>query len=103
MIESLHHRVFTNGNKIGWTLLSNHGHVLLSIYRNPHSRLRDVAIEVGITERAVQKIVCELQAAGFLEIYKVSRNNAYGINCDAQMRHPLEHGKTIGSLLECLK
>ena len=40
-----------------WTIFSNHGHVLVCLARNSSARLRDVALDVGITERAVQKIV----------------------------------------------
>jgi len=90
-------------NHIGWTLLSNHGHVLVCLYRNPKARLRDVAIEVGITERAVQRIVCDLESAGFLKITKVSRNNSYELITGAKMRHPLEHEIPIGDLLRLLR
>ena len=47
-----------------WTFLSNHGHVLLCIAQEPEIRLRDVAERVGITERAVQRIVADLEDAG---------------------------------------
>ena len=44
-----------------WTFLSNHGRVLLVIAEDPDVRLRDVAASVGITERAVQMIVADLE------------------------------------------
>jgi len=90
-------------NQIGWTLLSNHGHVLVYLYRHPHARLREVALEVGITERAVQRIVSDLELAGFLAIRKISRNNTYEVNIDARMRHPLEKNIPIGDLLRMLR
>ena len=40
-----------------WTLLSNHGYVLLCIADDADTRLRDIAMRVGITERAVFGIV----------------------------------------------
>ena len=89
--------------QIGWTLLSNHGHVLLCLSRNPQLRLRDVALEVGITERAVQRIVADLEQCGFLTIQKVSRNNSYKVNSKATMRHPLEKDICIGEFLRFLQ
>jgi predicted transcriptional regulator len=66
-----------------WTLFSNHGHVLVCLARDSEARLRDVASDVGITERAVQKIVHELQQAGFVSIRKHGRCNRYEINTRA--------------------
>ena len=43
--------------KQNWTFLSNHAHVLICLYRDPTVRLRDLAFNVGITERAVISII----------------------------------------------
>lgn len=82
-----------------WTLFSNHGHVLVSLARNKEARLRDVAEAVGITERAVQKIVRELQQAGFIDISKHGRCNRYEISTRKSLRHELEAQCTVGRLL----
>ena len=60
-----------------WTIFSNHGHVLLYLANDPDARLRDVAQSVGITERAVQKIVRDLQDGGIITISKHGRRNRY--------------------------
>ncbi len=60
-----------------WTFLSNHGHVLVCLARDPDSRLRDVASRVGITERAVQKILGDLEAAGIVRRERHGRRNRY--------------------------
>jgi DNA-binding MarR family transcriptional regulator len=86
----------------GWTFLTNHMHVLLCLYRNPNSTLREVAVRVGITERMVQKIVAELVAAGFTEVTRVGRRNSYSIRPDLKLRHPLEAHHSIGELLRLL-
>ena len=83
-----------------WTLFSNHGHVLVCLTRDSEVRLRDVASDVGITERAVQKIVHELQQAGFISIRKHGRCNRYEINTRKSMRHELEAQCTVGRLLQ---
>jgi predicted transcriptional regulator len=87
----------------GWTFVTNHTQVLLCIARDPDVRLRDVAVEVGITERAVQRIVSDLIEAGFLERRRVGRRNQYVVNEGGLMRHPAQLGREIGDLLELLK
>jgi len=82
-----------------WTFFSNYGHVLVCLARNREARLRDVALEVGITERAVQKIVRDLQNAGFLTVSKQGRCNRYQINKRKALRHSLESHCTVGKLL----
>ncbi|GIE77266.1 ArsR family transcriptional regulator [Actinoplanes philippinensis] len=82
-----------------WTFLTNHAHVLLAIAGEPTSRLRDVAASVGITERAAQAIVADLEAAGYLRRSRVGRRNEYTINPSGQFRHPVESGHQIGELL----
>lgn len=86
----------------GWTFLTNHSHVLLSLYRNPDITLREVAILVGITERMVQKIVSELVDAGYLSITRVGRRNSYKLNLTIKLRHPLESHRSIGDVLRIL-
>ena len=86
-----------------WTFLSNHAHVLLCIFRNPDTRLRDIAGDVGITERAVQRIVVELEHAGVLEREKRGRRNHYLLHGDVPLRHPLEDHRTVDDLLRLLK
>ena len=82
-----------------WTYLSNHAHVLVCLARDPHSRLRDVAASVGITERAVQKIVDDLAEAGVLTRERSGRRNHYRLDVGAPLRHDLESHRTVGALL----
>ncbi len=85
-----------------WTVFSNHGHVLVCLANNNEARLRDVAASVGITERAVQKIVRELQQADFISISKHGRCNRYEVNIRKNLRHPLQSSCTVGVLLKAL-
>jgi predicted ArsR family transcriptional regulator len=85
-----------------WTVFSNHGHVLVCLANNNEARLRDVAAHVGITERAVQKIVHELQQGGLISISKRGRCNRYDINTRKNLRHPLQAHCTVGVLLKAL-
>ncbi len=83
-----------------WTFLTNHAHVLILLARNPDRVLREVAHEVGITERAVQRIIVDLEAAGVIEREKVGRKNHYRISARQPLRHPIESHRTIADLLE---
>jgi predicted transcriptional regulator len=87
----------------GWTFLTNHAHVLLCVARDPDARLRDVASDVGITERAAQRIVADLVEAGYLEITKEGRRNRYAVRGDKPLRHPLEREHAIGEILTVLR
>ena len=86
----------------GWTFLTNHAHVLLCLYGQPEIRLREVAQQVEITERMVQKIVRELDEAGYLTIEKQGRCNTYRLHTQLRLRHTLEAHHSIGELLELL-
>lgn len=86
----------------GWTFLSNHSHVLICVAREPRLRLRDLADEVGITERAVQGIVNDLEAAGCIVRHREGRRNRYEIVADRPMRHRVERPHTVGELLDAM-
>lgn len=82
-----------------WTFLTNHSHVLLCLAREPEQTLRHVSQCVGITERAVQRIVADLESAGIIARTRIGRNNTYSVNFDYQLRHDLESHKTVGDLM----
>jgi DNA-binding MarR family transcriptional regulator len=82
-----------------WTFLTNHGRVLLTIAQDPDVRLRDVAEQVGITERAAQMIVADLEADGYLTKQRVGRRNHYVLDRGKKFRHPREADHQVGELL----
>lgn len=83
-----------------WTFLTNHSHVLIVLHADPTARLRDVAERVGITERAVQKIVHELEQSGVISKQREGRRNRYQIHGDRPLRHPVEAHRRIRDLLD---
>jgi len=85
-----------------WTFLSNHAHVLMLVCAEPDLRMREIAVRVDITERAVQRIVSELVEEGYVRVEKEGRRNHYLPNLEAPLRHPLEAGATIRHLLGAL-
>jgi len=85
-----------------WTFLTNHAHVLLCLADEPDLRIRDVAVRVGVTERAVSRIVSELVAEGYLTVTKSGRRNHYAVDAQRPLRHPVERGATIAQLMAVL-
>lgn len=85
-----------------WTFLTNHSHVLLCIAANPDILTRDIADLVGITERSAQRIIAELEEAGYLSHKRVGRRNHYEVYPDRPLRHPLESHLEIDALLDVL-
>jgi DNA-binding MarR family transcriptional regulator len=90
-------------NKIeNWTFFSNNAHVLVCLTHSPQPTTREIAIQVGITERAVQRIVKKLIEAGVLKVEKDGRRNRYELDLDQRLRHPLESHKTIGEFIRLI-
>lgn len=86
-----------------WTFLTNHSHVLICLALDPELRLRDVAERVGITERAVQKIVAELEEGEVLTRTRVGRRNRYRIREGKSLRHPVEGDRRVKDLLDMVR
>ncbi len=87
---------------LGWTFLSNHAHVLLCVARDASMRVRDIAFEVGITERAIRHIISDLEHAGYVERVRIGRRNSYRIDESLHLRHPIEQHKTIADLIRVI-
>ena len=85
-----------------WTFLTNHAHVLLCLSNFPTMRMRDLAVEVGITERAVQRIVADLGEEGYLDIKRDGRCNTYLTHVEKHLRHPLESHRHVSDLLKLI-
>jgi DNA-binding MarR family transcriptional regulator len=89
-----------------WTFLTNHAHVLICLARNPETRIQDVAEQVRITYRAVQRILDELEEAGYISRGRKkedARSNRYRINVSLPLRHPIEQHRSVTALLRPFK
>lgn len=82
-----------------WTFLSNHGHLLVALSRDPDARVRDLAGAVGITERAASAILGDLEAAGYITRVRTGRRNSYRLHPERHFRHPAESTHAVGDLL----
>ncbi len=85
-----------------WTFLSNHAHVLISLAENPDVLMREVAARTGITERAVAKILVDLEHEGLVERHREGRRNSYRLDLDKPLRHPIEQHRTVGELIDLI-
>jgi len=92
-------KIMSSTDQPTWTFLSNHAQVLLCITNDPDIRIRDIAQNVGITERAAARIVNDLVTAGYLDRIKIGRRNHYRLNGEVQMRHAAQAGHQISELL----
>ncbi len=86
-----------------WTFLTNHAHVLLCLVQNPSERIRDIALEVGVTERAIQRIIVELEADGYLEHIRDGRRNVYKVCSRKPLRHNVEKHRQVHDLIKLIK
>jgi DNA-binding MarR family transcriptional regulator len=98
----LHMSSTTGSSAHAWTFLTNHGHVLLCLAADPALRVRDVAAQVGITERAAARILGDLVDAGYLVRRRTGRRNAYELRLDLPMRHPVEGTTRVRALVEAV-
>ncbi|MFF0790057.1 helix-turn-helix transcriptional regulator [Streptomyces spiralis] len=86
----------------GWTFITNHARVLAAIADNPNVRIREIAARCRLTERAVQRIISDLEQGGYLSHTRDGRTNTYRIEPDKVLRHPAEAGLSVASLLSLL-
>ncbi len=83
-----------------WTFLSNHAHVMICLAVAPELRLREIAARVGITERAVQTILADLESEGLLTRQREGRCNRYALHLDQPLRHAVESHRSVRELIE---
>ncbi|MDR6976047.1 putative ArsR family transcriptional regulator [Streptomyces sp. 3330] len=86
----------------GWTFLTNHARVLAAIADNRSARIRDLAAHCRLTERAVQKIIADLEQDGYLSHTREGRGNTYRVEPGKVLRHPAEAGLSVAALLSLL-
>jgi uncharacterized membrane protein len=82
-----------------FSFLTNYAYVLLLIARQPDIRHRDLAVRVGITERAIMRIIEELSIQGYVTITRVGRRNSYRVSTELPLvRSHLPH-RSVGDLV----
>jgi DNA-binding MarR family transcriptional regulator len=82
-----------------WTFLTNHGHVLLTVARDPDLRVADIASRVGVTPRGALNVLRELEDAGYLRRERVGRRTHYTVEPHRPFRHPTTAAHEVDELL----
>lgn len=85
-----------------WNFLTNHAHVLMCLVQQPELLMREIAQKVGITERAVQRIIADLRNEGYITMQREGRRNVYQINPEARLKHPIESHRRLADLIKLI-
>jgi DNA-binding IclR family transcriptional regulator len=85
-----------------WFFFTNHFHALLYVARHPDARLRTIATEIGITERAAHRILTELSRSGYVTVTKNGRRNHYRVNPRTHLRHHANLAVPLQPLLDLI-
>jgi DNA-binding IscR family transcriptional regulator len=84
---------------MSWTFLSNHGHVVVQLAKNPDITLAELARVIGVTERHISSVLNDLKEAGYIEVIKEGRKNSYRVLVEMPLRHSAESHKTLQDVL----
>lgn len=85
-----------------WAFLTNHAQALICVARNPDSRMRDIAAELDITERATHRIISDLVESGYIARHRDGRRNSYEIKGERPVPAPVLRDLQVGDLLGAL-
>jgi predicted transcriptional regulator len=85
-----------------WTFLTNHALVLVYLEKHPQITALELSMSIGITERAVRKIIADLEREGYIAKTKEGRRVKYSINQKLPLRHQTQQDKSVKKLLEAV-
>ena len=63
-----------------WGFLTTHALILIYVTQHPGSTVREIAREVGITERAAYSALQDLREEEIIERHRDGRRNSYTVN-----------------------
>lgn len=73
----------------GWQLFTSHGLVLISILNNPGRTVREIGLELNLTDRAVAQAISDLETGGYLQRERIGRRTYYHVNEEHALRYPV--------------
>lgn len=85
-----------------WSFLTNHARALIHIARTPDLRLRDLATQLGVTERTAYGLISDLTSGGYLVKERDGRRNRYEIQTSLPLADAVGRRRTVGELLDLL-
>jgi DNA-binding transcriptional ArsR family regulator len=86
----------------GWKFVTNHALVLCQIAQQPRITVREIALAIGITEKAIHRIITDLETDGYVTKIREGRRLRYWVNPDLRLRGEILQDKAVGDLLEML-
>jgi len=86
----------------GWKFVTNHALVLCQIAQQPRITIRELSLTIGITEKAIHRIITDLEVDGYVTKIREGRRLRYRINPDLCLRDEMLQDKAVGDLLEML-
>jgi DNA-binding transcriptional ArsR family regulator len=85
-----------------WTFITKHAVALSLIANRPRITALELSATMGITERAVRKLIADLFSAGYIRKKREGRGIRYRINPDLPLRHDTHGDIAVGDLLKSL-
>ncbi len=85
-----------------WTFVTNHAIVLRYIAQYPMITGHELALEVGISERAIRRIIAELYEGGYITKQKEGIRVRYQVKYHVHLRHKTQRDKAVGELLKVI-
>jgi len=85
-----------------WAFITRHAVALSLIAKHPRITALELGTAIGVTERAVRKIIADLTAAGYIAKKREGRGVRYRINPDLSLRQSTHREIDIGDLLTAL-
>lgn len=86
----------------GWKFVTNYALVLCQIAQQPRITIRELSMTIGITEKAIHRIITDLETGGYVTKIREGRRLRYRINPDLCLRDEMLQDKAVGDLLEML-
>jgi hypothetical protein len=68
--------------RVRWRALTTHARVLVLLDEHCDARLRDIADELGLSERFVVDVLDDLERDGYLTRHRSGRRNRYAVHRD---------------------
>ncbi len=85
-----------------WAFMTNYALVLSFLAKHSRITARELSAQIGITERAVRKIIADLDSEGYISKKKEGRRIRYRINPELPLRHETNREIAVGDFLRAL-
>ncbi len=85
-----------------WTFITNHGAVLAIIAQQEQVTAREIAHLLNIADRTVQRIIRDLEVAGYITKCREGRANRYRVHEQIPLRREERRDLLVGDLLRLL-